>query len=167
MLPNTLVKYRTYLKATLQYMEIYPFIDSSLKRLVKTPKGYISNNGLVSYLTGLSDPEVLEKSGMLGHRFENWFLNEINAWLDSKSQHNSIYYWRTTNGAEVDFIVAFGNKIIPFEITASKKVLSKKIKHLNIFLNSNPKIPFGVCVYNGDLIFDAEKRILFLPAWML
>jgi len=45
---NTLLKYRDYLLATLQYVELFPYITSSVKRLVKSPKGYMINNGLVS-----------------------------------------------------------------------------------------------------------------------
>ncbi len=164
---NTLTKYRNYLLATLQYIEIFPYIQSSIKRLVKSPKGYIINNGLISYLTGLHESELLKKTGLIGHRFENWFLNEIQTWLDTQSENRQIYFWRTANGAEVDFVVTLGRKIIPFQITYASHIESKKFNNLKNFMASCPEASLGVFCYMGPLLYDEEKRILFLPAYMI
>lgn len=162
---NTLLKYRDYLLATLQYIELFPYIKSSIKRLVKSPKGYLINNGLVSYLTGIHDPAILKSTGLIGHRFENWFLNEIQTWLDTKSENRQIYFWRTAGGAEVDFIVTLGRRIIPFEITYASQIDTKKLNNLKGFMASVPEVSIGVFCYMGPLSFDQENRILFLPAW--
>jgi len=164
---DTLSKYRNFLAATLQYTEIYPFVDSSIKRLVKAPKGYLINNGLVSYLTGIHDLSILKTTGHIGHRLENWFLNEIQSWLDTCPERHEITFFRTPAGAEVDFIISLGTKIIPFEISFTTQVLSKKINNLKSFMKSTPECKFGVCCYLGSLSYDEENHILFLPAWMI
>ena len=114
---DTLKKYRGYLEATLLYREIYPYISCTVKRLVKTPKGYLMNNGLVSILTGLIQIQVLNKSGLIGHRLENWLLNELSAWLSRHPLRSEIYFWRTETGAEVDFVIERKPHIYPFEVT--------------------------------------------------
>ena len=114
---DTLKKYRGFLEATLVYHELHPFISSPLRRLVKSPKGYLLNNGLISYLTGIYDHAVLVKSGLIGYRFENWFLKELQIWLDREVQKNNIYFWRTSGNVEVDFVVERGDGIFPFEVT--------------------------------------------------
>lgn len=164
---NTLLKYRNYLLATLQYTELFPYIQSSVKRLVKSPKGYLINNGLVSYLTGIYDLSVLKTTGMIGHRFENWFLNEVQTWLDTQCERHQIYFWRTAGGAEVDFVIELGNQVIPFEITYSSYIEAKKWNNLKNFIRSSPRSSLGVLCYSGPLSFDEENKILFLPAWML
>lgn len=164
---NTLLKYREYLLATLQYTEIYPYIESSIKRLVKSPKGYLINNGLVSYLTGIHDSPILKTTGLIGHRFENWFLNEMQTWLDTKALRHQITFWRTSTGAEVDFIVSLGSQIVPFEVTYSSQINTKKIKNLKSFMQNTPKCSIGIFCYTGPLSFDEKDRILFLPAWMI
>ena len=63
---NTLLKYQGYLMATWQYIEIEPYIGSTLKRLVKSPKGYLRNNGLISYFTGNKDLALLAQTGLIG-----------------------------------------------------------------------------------------------------
>lgn len=162
---DTLKKYRGILLATLMYDEIFPYIGSSLKRLMKSPKCYLLNNGLISYLTGLNDLVVLQKTGLIGHRFENWFLKELEVWLDRCVQRNKIYYWRTSAGVEVDFVVEKKPQVFPFEVTYSDQVDNKKIKNLRTFLHDEPKAKIGFCVYNGDFYYDKKNRICFLPAW--
>src|SRR5262249_46749797 len=126
---DTLKKYRGFLLATLMYKEVYPFIGRSLKRLVKSPKGYLLNNGLISYLTGIDELSILQKTGLIGHRFENWLLKELQIWLDRDPKRSEIYYWRTSGGIEVDFIVVKKPHIFPFEVTYSKQVQYKKVKN--------------------------------------
>jgi len=164
---NTLSKYRNFMLATLQYIEIFPFIKSSIKRLVKSPKGYLINNGLISYLTGIHSVALLKSTTQIGHRFENWFINEIQTWLDTQSENHQIYFWRTAAGAEVDFVVTLGSRIIPFEITYNSQIETKKLNNLKGFMAAAPAASIGVFCYMGTLSFDKENRILFLPAWYI
>jgi len=164
---NTLKKYRGVLQATLQYQEIFPFIGNSVKRLVKSPKGYLTNNGLISYLTELETLPVLKSSTHIGYRFENWFLNELLIWLDNETKHHEIYFWRTCSGVEVDFVVTLGQDIYAFEIIYSNAIDKKKVRQLLTFMNDEPNTRLGVYIYNGELQFDIEKNILFLPAWLV
>ena len=162
---ETVSKYRRLLSATLMYEEVYPFISNALKRLIKSPKGYLTNNGLISYLTNLYDIEVLETTGIIGHRFENWFLKELQVVLDREPSRSEINYWRTSSGAEVDFIVNMQTYIVPFEIAYKDNIDRKKIKNLKVFLKEEVKAKFGVLVYNGEFQYDQENKIIYLPAW--
>ena len=164
---NTLNKYRGFLAATMQYCEIYPFINSTMKRIIKSPKGYLINNGLISYLTGIHDTHVLANTGLVGHRFENWLLNELLTWTDSKVERDTIYFWRTNHGLEVDFVVSIGAQIIPIEVTYSTHALSKKARHLKEFIEREPKAKWGIYVYNGNFQIDHSHKIIYLPAWMI
>lgn len=164
---DTLNKYRGYLQATLMYQDIHPYINSTLKRLVKSPKSYLINNGLMSFLTGLYDTAVLTKTGQMGHRLENWFLNELQVWLNKKSGRHSIHYWRTSAGVEVDFVVYNPPHVIPFEVTTSKIIESKKVKQLLQFRQYEPKATIGYYIYQGEWHWDAEHKIVFIPAWFV
>ncbi len=164
---NTLAKYRGYLSATMQYKEIYPYINSTIKRVVKSPKGYLINNGIISYLTGIYDLSILTQTGLIGHRFENWLLNELLVWTDAQIEHDKIYFWRTTGGSEVDFVVSIGAQIIPIEVTYSTGALPKKARHLKEFIEKEPKAKWGIYVYNGEFNIDRRQKIIYLPAWMI
>lgn len=164
---NTIQKYQGYLIATWQYLEVEPYISNTLKRLVKSPKIYLRNNGLISHFTGIKDLHILNQTGLVGHRFENWFLNEISSFTDSLVDYNKTYFWRTHSGQEVDFVVQVGNKIVPFEVTYSVQTLPKKIRNLKAFLEDNKDVSLAIYLYQGPMKFDKEDKILFLPAWMV
>lgn len=164
---DTLKKYRGYVEATLLFTEIYPYIGSSLKRLVKSPKGYLLSNGLMSLLTGLMDLTILEKTGLIGHRLENWFLNELQVWIARSPLRQSIHYWRTISGVEVDFVVVRKPHVFPFEITYSVDVVPRKVRNLQAFLENEPKARFGYYIYRGNFKVDLEKRIIFIPCWVI
>jgi hypothetical protein len=155
------------LQATLQYTEVYPFIESSVRRLVKSPKGYLTNNGLASYLTGIHNLQILTTTGLIGHRLENWFLNEIQIWLDTRPESHRISFWRTATGLEVDFVVSLGGVVVPFKITYTVQGLSKKVNTLKKFMADNSSCTLGVICYPGQLSYDKDSHILFLPAWMV
>ncbi len=164
---NTIQKYQGYLIATWQYSEIEPYIVNTLKRLVKSPKGYLKNNGLISYFTGIKDLAILNQTGLVGHRFENWFLNELCTFLDPIGDYYKIYFWRTHSGQEVDFVVIIGEKVVPIEVTYSTQSLPNKIRNLIAFMTDNPKSTFGVYIYRGPMKIDKENKIVYLPAWMV
>jgi uncharacterized protein len=164
---NTIKKYEGFLLASWQYFKVEPYIGNTLKRLVKSPKGYLKNNGLISYFTGIKDLMILNQTGLIGHRFENWFLNELNSYMDSISEFHKVYFWRTHNGQEVDFVVQIGEKIVPFEVTYSTKSQPQKINNLKAFLEEESKADFAVYLYRGPLKFDEKNKILFMPAWMI
>lgn len=164
---DTIKKYRGFLEATLAYQEIYPYIGSSLKRLTKSPKAYLLNNGLVSYLTGISSIDILNTSGMIGHRLENWFLKELQVWLDRSPKKSEIYYWRTSGNIEVDFVVTKATNIFPFEVTNNKQIDTRKIKHLRTFLQEYKSASFGIYIYGGEFAFDQQHKIFFVPSWAI
>lgn len=162
---DTLNKYRGYLQATLLYQDIQPYINSTLKRLVKSPKGYLVNNGLLSFLQGIFDIDLLIKTGQIGHRLENWILNELQIWLNKTPGRHAIHYWRTTTGIEIDFIIHKPPHIFPFEITYSPCIDPKKVRNLIRFREYEPKTQWCFYIYMGPFQLDAKNKIIFIPAW--
>lgn len=162
---DTLKKYRAILSATLIYHELYPYITSSIKRIVKSPKGYLTNNGLITYLTGIDSIMLLEKTNTLGHRFENWLLKELQIVLARKSHRSTLHYWRLSNGKEIDFVVDYKPFILPIEVTYSTRIQPKKVATLTHFLSHEPKAPYAIYLYMGTYQWDPKHRIHYLPAW--
>lgn len=162
---DTLKKYRGYLQSTLFYEEIYPYLKKTLKRMVKSPKGYLTNNGIISSLTGISNLAVLEKSGLIGHRFENWFLKELRVWLARHYQRSEISYWHLSTGVKVDFIVEKKPKVFPFEVTYGTTPKRDKISHLIKFMEDEPAATWGFYIYRGEFQVHEKYNILFIPAW--
>jgi len=164
---NTLKKYRGYLISSMVYHEVYPLMNHALKRIIKSPKGYVGNNGILSILTGLDDLSILQRSGKIGHRMENWFLKELQVWGDRQSKRHPIYYWRTQNGMEVDFILACKLMRVPFEVTSSSQCDSKKIKNISVFMKASKNTSYGILVYRGPYCYNKSLNIHCIPAWAI
>ncbi len=117
---DTLKKYRGYLSATLMYQEVFSFIGNTMKRIVKTPKDYLTNNGLISYFSGIYNISILESTGQVGHRFENLVLKQFQTRLNQDPRESKIYFYHTHGGFEVDFVIDRAPYIFAVEVTYGK-----------------------------------------------
>lgn len=98
---------------------LMPYRPKAKVKEVASPKFYFFDPGVVNTLKGnLSSPLDSTEKGFL---LETLFLNELKA-INSYHRHNGeIYFWRTADGNEVDFIFKKGKKVIGFEIKSSKE----------------------------------------------
>lgn len=164
---ETLKKYRRILEATLLYTEIEPYIGSTLRRIVKAPKAYLADEGLISHCTGLYEVAQLERSGTIGTRFENWVLRSMQTLLTLQPLPCDIRYWRTSGNVEIDFILDFKRQVIPVECKYASQPDHRHTAHLRRFLTLEKKAPFGVVIYRGEFRYDVASHIYYFPAWAL
>ena len=85
------------------------------KRLAKSPKLYFLDTGLLCYLSGLRDPFHALQGPMAGALFENAVFAELFRSLIHRGEIPRIYFWRTSAGDEVDFVVDWEGKLTPIE----------------------------------------------------
>ena len=93
-----------------------PYFENFGKRIIKSPKIYWLDTGLVCYLTGIYNKENLQFGLLSGALFENIIVSETLKYLNNNNLFNEIYFLRTSNGLEVDLLIRSGDKIFPFEI---------------------------------------------------
>lgn len=102
---STIKRWLSILEASYIIFLLPPFYQNFGKRIVKSPKLYFYDVGIVSYLTGISTREMFENGPMAGSIFENYIIAEImkkELHQDSKAQ---FYFLRTSHGDEIDLIV--------------------------------------------------------------
>jgi len=92
---------------------------SGFKRLVKTPKVYFTDTGMVCFLTGLRDPDHAAQGPLGGALFETAVLAEIAHSLWHRGEEPRIWFWRTSAGVEVDFLVEHDSQLVPLEVKLS------------------------------------------------
>lgn len=123
------------LKITGQIILVPPFYENFGKRLVKTPKFYFVDSGLICYLLGIETERMLHNSPFFGHVFEGFIASEILKRQINGGKREEIYYFRDMQGLEVDFIIPVGNKKLSvIEVKASKTVnpgMAEPIKYLS------------------------------------
>jgi predicted AAA+ superfamily ATPase len=158
--PSTAQRYLNLLEASYQLIRLPTYAVNRTKRLTKSPKLYWSDTALALHLAG--DPEPC------GAHLENLVVNDLLAWRDAQVRAPEILYWRTSKGAEVDFVVEQGQKLLAIEVKASRKVTHKDARHLRTFLDEYPELARGALVlYAGDAVLWLARDILAVPWWLV
>ena len=117
---------------TFIWREILSYENSTIKSIVKMPKGYIRDSGLLHFLTGIQDMEALLKSSFIGSSFEGFVTEELIKGLESMAIVNwDARYYRTRSGVEVDLVLSGPFGVLPVEIKYSTMVQLKQLDPLD------------------------------------
>ena len=161
---NTVKAWLSMLEATYQVIILRPYFANVGKRLVKTPKVYFTDTGTLCYLTGLKDPEHAASGPMGGPIMEAAVLSEIAKTLPHKGVDPQIYFWRTSTGTEVDFVVEAGGKLIPIEVKLSATPRPAMASSIKTFSEDfGEKAMPGYVIHPGDIRLPLGPNITALP----
>ena len=119
---NTAKAWLSVLEASYILFQLRPHHENFSKRLVKAPKLYFYDVGLVSWLLGIQTPEQIETHPLRGSLFETFVVGE---WVKSHLHHgerSGFHFWRDSNGVEVDLLIERGERIMPVEIKSGQTV---------------------------------------------
>jgi predicted AAA+ superfamily ATPase len=100
----TITQWLSVLEITAQIFMIPPFYENLGKRLIKSPKVYVSDSGLACHLLGIENDEELEKSPFRGALLEGFIAAEIVKSQVNAGLRRELYYFRDQQGLEVDFL---------------------------------------------------------------
>lgn len=115
----TLKRWLSILESSYIIFLLHPYYRNLGKRIIKSPKIYFYDTGLVAYLTGISSIEQWEKGIMYGPLFENFIIADILKQILHNGLNYNIYYYRTNHGDEIDLIIERGFENDLVEIKAS------------------------------------------------
>jgi len=119
----TISEWLNILEITSQIILVPPFYENFGKRLIKSPKLYFCDSGLVCHLLGIESENMLNRSTFLGAVFEGFVASEIIKLQMNSGKSRQLYYFRDQQGLEVDFLVPWGDhKLILLEAKASRTV---------------------------------------------
>ena len=103
-----------------------PYYKNLGKRIVKSPKIYFLDTGLVSYLSGNTNREIIQNGPMAGALFENFVVAEIYKYFCNRGIKPPLYHFRDSQGVEVDIVIEHEGKHLLFEI---KSTMTPKKDH--------------------------------------
>lgn len=151
---KTINSWFTLLEASFITFKLQPYHKNFNKRLVKTPKIYFNDIGLLCYLLGIRTENDLENHYAKGSIFENLIVLELLKNSINESTKSKLYFWRDATHNEVDLIIETGNEIEAFEIKSSKTINQSFFKGLDYFKKINNYANLGV-IYGGS---ESQKR---------
>jgi hypothetical protein len=161
---NTAKLWLSVLEATYQVIVLRPYFANVGKRLVKTPKVYFADVGTLCYLMGLKDPRHASSGPMGGSIMETAVLCEIVRTLSHRGIDPRVYFWRTSAGTEVDFVIETADGLIPVEAKLSATPRPAMASAIQKFQEDfgNKALP-GFVVHPGDIRLPLGSKVTALP----
>ncbi|MBI5500808.1 MAG: ATP-binding protein [Deltaproteobacteria bacterium] len=157
-------RYLNLLEAAFQIVRIPAFAPGRTVRLVKSPKLYWGDTGLAMHLAGISESGLPGDERLVGCLLENLVLLDILAWREAVAPRPAVYHWRTTAGAEVDFVLEAGRRLLPLEVKATERPRPADGAGLERFVDAHPRTaPFGVLLCGTPRALRLAPRVLALP----
>jgi len=135
----TIKNYIELLASTYMLEIVAPYFSNLGKRLVKAPKIYIADSGICAALLGLKSFEEIAGSPVFGSLWEQIVLSHIKGWYPD----SEVSFYRTSNGAEADFVVCINRKVFAIECKASYSPILTKGNYF-AFADISPEHSFIV-----------------------
>jgi len=154
---TTLREWLSILEASFIVYKLYPYYENFGKRIVKSPKIYFTEIGLVTYLLGIEDINQVARDPLIGNIFENLVVMEAVKSRLNKGLDPNLYFYRDNNKNEVDLIYKKANHLIPIEIKSAKTFTRKFIHGIKVFNQITPKASGGYVIYSGNLTPETDR----------
>jgi len=144
-------RWLSVLEASFLVFLLRPHHRNFNKRLVKSPKLYFLDTGLLTYLLRIRSPGELRTHSARGAVFESFVVSELVKNALHQGQEPDLYFWRDSAGHEVDILMEQGDEIVPIEIKSGATLANDFYTGLQ-YWRELAQMPTGpaALVYGGD-----------------
>lgn len=146
---------------------LHPYSNNLLKRVVKIPKIYFFDTGLVCYLTKHSNAQILQNSSINGAILENYVVAEIRKSYLNVGKEPFMYYYRDKDQREIDLILESDGELHQIEIKKSSNPTKSMVKNFEVLKKANVKVGQGAIICMKDHLSALDKDTLLVPIWSI
>ncbi|MBN1154564.1 ATP-binding protein [candidate division KSB1 bacterium] len=168
---NTMRKYSGILVDTFMIDYVHPFLKARVdKPIMRSPKIYFYDNGLVNHLNGIDSFDMLENANGFQSNLDAMLYANLKAIMADDGKHEDIKFLRDYQNHELDFLLNTPNGLVPVGICMDADTRKEKIKTFRYYLRYCQQIYHGIIFTNQDEIecIDMKKSKLYLlPLWMM
>lgn len=143
-----------------------PYFSDMTRRLVKTPKFYFMDTGLVAYLCRWPSAATIENGAMDGAFLETYVVTEIIKSYYNVGKQSDLYYYRDVDDKEIDLLVVEGDKIYPIEIKKGK-VPKHPDKNFSVLNKFKLEIQPGIILCMSDELIPVNRESWYCPISVL
>ena len=148
---TTVAEWLSILEASFITFTLTPYYNNFGKRVIKSPKIYFVEPGLATWLLGITSEEQVMRDPLHGNLFENMVIVDALKERFNQGKDPDLYFWRDSNGNEIDLIWDRQRKLVPIEIKSGMTWSSEFPKAIRKFRSSIPDANPGHVIYAGDL----------------
>lgn len=145
----TIKSWLSSLETTFICFTLNPHYKNFNKRIIKSPKVYFYDVGLLCYLLRINNVEQLKSHPLRGQIFENWVIVESIKGFTNKAEEHPYYFWRDQHGHEIDLVKDNGVNLELIEIKISKTFHKEFLQNMD-WLNNVQGSLGGTCIYGGS-----------------
>lgn len=146
---------------------LHPYSNNMLKRLVKTPKLYFYDTGLVCYLTKWSNAETLVNGAMNGAVLENYVVAEIMKTYLNSGKEPYMYYYRDKDAKEIDIVIEHDGVLNPIEIKKTSNPGSELVKVFDLLDRSSTPREKGAVLCMKPELSAIDRENYIVPIWVI
>ena len=143
------------------------FAKNRSKRITKSPKIFFVDPALSVYLSGYHDEDSLRGARELGSFFETMVFFHLTVMCEMLVPKAKLFYFRTTTGREVDFVLEQGKKLIAVEVKYTKNPGFEHIRNLLYFMEEYPETLRGLLIHAGSSIKWLHSKVIAIPWWWI
>lgn len=145
------------LEASYLIFRVQPYFENFGKRVIKSPKLYFFDVGLVSYLIDIETVTQMSRDPLRGNLVENLVVLELIKARINQGLEPNLYFFRDSHHNEVDLIYKRAHELIPIEIKSAQTYDSSFLKGLHYFQSMAPdRVPTGYLIYAGELSYHVN-----------
>ena len=163
---STLKRYMALLEATFLILHLPAWSGNLSKRLVKSPKLYINDTGLLASLVGMDQDRLLTEPALAGALVENFVVMELIKQLSWSGRKPRMYHFRTqTDGKEVDVVLEdAAGRLVGIEVKSSHTVKADDFAGLKTLAGeTKDRFKQGIVLYGGAEAIPFGKQFTALP----
>jgi predicted AAA+ superfamily ATPase len=162
---TTLKRYFGLLETTFLVQLLQPWSVNIGQRVIRTPKNYLNDTGLLAHVLGLTPDRLELDAGMAGSILENFVLMELrkqSSWSETQPQ---FFYWRTVSGQEVDIVLENpAGYLVGVEVKASATLQSGDVRGLQALASAaGRRWTRGVVLYAGTEVVPFAGNLHGVP----
>jgi uncharacterized protein len=147
---HTAKAWLSILESSYILFQLPPYYQNFSKRIVKSPKLYFYDTGLLCHLLGIRASSAFINTAFKGSLFENLMIAELYKQNQHQYAHKDFYFWRDSNGNEVDVLIPNATNLDIFEIKSSQTIVSEQFKGLDFLQNiASNAIGTKTLIYGG------------------
>ncbi len=142
---------------------LYPYHENFSKRIVKTPKLYFYDTGLLCYLLKIANAEQLLLQSIKGALFENMMISEYVKRMYHRNDIQDIWFWRDSAGHEVDLLVGGNLNLDLIEFKATHTIMNDLFKGLTFFEVASEKNNLSKTLVYAGLEYQRRSTVDVMP----
>jgi uncharacterized protein len=147
---KTIDSWISLLESTYIVFRLQPYYENYGKRVIKSPKIYFYDTGLVCYLLGIDSEKELSTHSAVGSIFENMIVVDVKKQIFNTRSSSHLYFWRDSDKNEIDLLIKNGDRLHPIEIKLGSSFNSDYLKGIKVWNNLQKKQENSYVIFRGN-----------------